>query len=79
MLDRKEVKEGLEYRIDGKPWFVWMIHKPGNGESVTITSEGYSDVFYERLRAGKMQKKYMQMRKFQKAATLVTPSGSKPC
>jgi len=70
MLDRKDVKEGGEYRIDGDPWFVWIIHKLGSGGSVTLTSEGYSDAFYERLRTCAMHKKYMQMRRFQKAATL---------
>jgi hypothetical protein len=70
MLDRKEVKEGCEYRIDGKPWFVFMVHRPGNGEAVSITSEGYSDRFYQRWQDGLLEMKRMQMRVFQRVAVL---------
>lgn len=70
MLERQEVKIGHEYRINGEKWFVWIIHKPGNGEGVTLTSEGYSSDFYELLRIGDVHIKYMQMRKFQRAAKL---------
>ena len=75
MIDRKDVKEGCEYLIDGASWFVWMIHKPGNGEGVTITSDPYSNVFYDRLRTGEMEKRYMQMRKFQREAVLPIARG----
>ena len=67
MLDRKDVKEGREYLLDGKPVTVFMIHKPGSGESVTLCDplpKGCENP-YPYLRKGTIQ-----MRKFQRAATL---------
>lgn len=68
MLDRKDVKVGHDYLLDGKPVTVFMIHKSGSGESVTLCDEipkGCENP-YPFLRKGTMQ-----MRKFQRAATLV--------
>ena len=70
MLDRNDVKEGCEYTLDGKPVTVFMIHKQGSGESVTLCDElpyGCENP-YQYLRNGTVQ-----MRKFQRAATL-TPN-----
>lgn len=72
MLDREEVREGGEYLLHGKSWFVLMIHKPGSGESVTLISERYSGQVYDRIRAGTVAKQKMQMRVFQRAASLPT-------
>lgn len=72
MLDRKDVKEGREYMLDGKLVTVFVIHKPGSGESVTLCDalpEGCENP-YPYLRNGTVQ-----MRKFQRAATLtLTPN-----
>ena len=69
MLDRKDVKEGGEYLLDGKPVTVFMIHKPGSGESVTLCDAlpAGCENPYQYLRQGTMQ-----MRKFQRAA--LTPN-----
>ena len=67
MLDRKDVKEGREYMLDGKPVTVFVINKPGSGESVTLCDalpDGCENQ-YTYLRNGTVQ-----MRKFQCAATL---------
>lgn len=69
MLERKDVKEGREYTLDGKQVTVFMIHKPGSGESVTLCDQlpkGCENP-YPYLRKGTMQ-----MRKFQRAA--LTPN-----
>jgi len=66
MLDRKDVKEGYNYLLNGEEVTVFMIHKPCSGESVTICSrlpDGCENPFPY------MRKGTMQMRKFQKAAT----------
>jgi hypothetical protein len=65
MLDRKEVKEGHEYTLNGEIVMVFMIHKPGSGESVTLCDQLPADCKspYPYLRKGTMQ-----MRKFQRAA-----------
>jgi hypothetical protein len=45
-----------------------MIHKPGSGESVTVTkADPKSPEFYKMLHGG-CGRRYMQMRKFQRAA-----------
>jgi len=65
MLDRKDVKEGCLYLLNGEEVSVFMIHKPCSGESVTLCNrmpDGWEDLF-PYLRKGTMQ-----MRKFQKAA-----------
>jgi hypothetical protein len=65
MLDRKDVKVGGEYILDGEIVVVFMIHKPGNGESVTLCDRipwGSKNTF-PYLRKGTMQ-----MRKFQRSA-----------
>ena len=74
MIERKDVKEGHEYRNDGKPWFVFLIQKNGGGETVSITSEGYSDSFYQRWQDGLLELKQMQMRVFQRTATVFAAS-----
>ena len=67
MLERSEVKKGQEYILDGKLVTVSMIHKPCSGEAVSLCDTlppGCKDTFpYLRNHT-------MQMRKFQKAATL---------
>lgn len=70
MIDQEEVKEGHEYAMDGETVMVFMIHKPGNGESVTLCEKlpAGCENPYPYLRRGTMQ-----MRKFQRAATL-TPN-----
>lgn len=67
MLDRKDVKEGHEYLLDGKRVTAFMIHKPGSGESVTLSDQLPSGCEnpYLHLRKGTVQ-----MRRFQRAATL---------
>ena len=68
MLGRDDVKEGHEYMLDGVPVVVFMIHKPGSGESVTLCNalpDGCENP-YPYLRKGTMQ-----MRKFQRAALKV--------
>ncbi len=65
MLDRKDVKEGCLYLLNGEEVMVFMIHKPCSGESVTLYNrmpDGWENP-YPYLRKGTMQ-----MRKFQRAA-----------
>jgi len=69
MLDRKDVKEGHNYFLNGEAVSVFMIHKPSSGESVTLCNrmpDGCNNP-YPYLR-----KRTMQMRKFQRAATIMT-------
>jgi len=65
MLDRKDVKEGYNYLLNGEEVTVFMIHKPSRGESVTLYTpmpDGWEDPIPY------LHKGTMQMRKFQKAA-----------
>ena len=67
MLGRASVKEGYEYLVNNERVVVFMIHRPGNGESVTLQDpmpDGCENPF-PYIRRGTMQ-----MRKFQRAATL---------
>jgi len=69
MLDRKDVKEGCLYLLNGEEVSVFMIHKPSSGESVTLCNrmpDGWENP------APYLRKGTMQMRKFQKAATVMT-------
>ena len=73
MLQREYVVRGGEYQVDGETWWVHVIHRLGSGESVTLCD--CSLVEYDR-RLGRSpversRVKYMPMRRFQKAATLV--------
>ena len=68
MLDRTAIKEGHEYLLNGEIVVVYMIHKPGNGESVTLCHRlppGCANR-YPYFRIGTMQ-----MRKFQKQAKIL--------
>lgn len=68
MLDRKDVKKGCLYLLNGEEVMVFMIHKPCSGESVTLYTpmpDGCENP-YPYLRKGTMQ-----MRKFQKVATIM--------
>lgn len=72
MLERSQVQQGRAYMIGTDKWHVWMIHKPGSGESVSLSVEPMTNSeAYERLRADKTRAISMQMRKFQKAAELI--------
>ena len=69
MLDRKDVKEGDIYLLSGEEVSVFMIHKPCSGESVTLCNrmpDGCENPYPH------LHKRTMQMRKFQKAATVMT-------
>jgi len=69
MLDRKDVKPGHAYLLNGEEVTVFMIHKPCSGESVTLCNrmpDGWEDPIPY------LHKGTMQMRKFQKAATVMT-------
>lgn len=70
MLERSEVKYGYEYMLDGQLVVIFMIHKSGSGESVTLREKLLSGCEnpYPYLRRGTMQ-----MRKFQRAALLLVP------
>lgn len=73
MLDRMHVVRGGEYQVDGETWWVHVIHKLGSGESVTLCD--CSLVEYDR-RLGRSpversRLKYMPMRRFLRAATVV--------
>ena len=67
MLDRTAIKEGHEYLLNGEIVVVFMIHKPGNGESVTLCDRlpPGCDNPYPYLHKGTTQ-----MRKFQRQATM---------
>jgi len=68
MLDRKDVKEGGSYLLDGVVVTVVMIHKPCSGESVSLCDKipDGCENYFPYLRKGTMQ-----MRKFQKSATIL--------
>lgn len=73
MLDRMHVVRGGEYQVDGETWWVHVIHRLGSGESVTLCD--CSLVEYDR-RLGRSpversRLKYMPMRRFLRAATVV--------
>jgi hypothetical protein len=73
MLDRIHVVRGGEYQVDGETWWVHVIHRLGAGESVTLCD--CSLVEYDR-RLGRSpversRLKYMPMRRFLRAATVV--------
>ncbi|MCO6437236.1 MAG: hypothetical protein J5J06_09135 [Phycisphaerae bacterium] len=73
MLDRIHVVRGGEYQVDGETWWVHVIHRLGSGESVTLCD--CSLVEYDR-RLGRSpversRLKYMPMRRFLRAATVV--------
>lgn len=67
MLKREEVKDGGQlYLLNGERVWVFMIHKPGRGESVTLCDElppGCENPYHF------IHRTTMQMRKFQRAAT----------
>lgn len=67
MLNRKDVKDGGEYLLDGTVVMVFMIHESGNGESVTLCDQlpAGCENPYPYLRKGTIQ-----MRRFQRAATM---------
>ena len=68
MLDREQVDIGQEYIFCGERVVVFMIHRPGNGESVSLRNPmppGCENP-YPHLRKGTIQ-----MRKFQRSALLV--------
>jgi hypothetical protein len=68
MLNRTDIKEGREYLLNGEIVVVFMIHKPGNGESVTLCDRlppGCENPF-PYLHGGTIQ-----MRKFQKQAKIL--------
>ena len=73
MLERKDVVKGQKYLLGGEIVTVISIHKPGSGESVSLV-KGLPDGVSPWSPAGA---RYwvtgtMQMRKFQKAAQLLT-------
>jgi hypothetical protein len=69
VLKREDIKDGGQlYLLNGKRVWVFMIHKPGSGESVTLCDElppGCDNPYHYIHLAT------MQMRKFQRTATLV--------
>ena len=68
MLNRTDIKEGREYLLNGEIVVVFMIHKPGNGESVTLCDPippGCHNPFPY------LHKQTMQMRKFQRQAKIL--------
>ena len=68
MLDRNAIKNGQKYLLNGQIVMVHMIHKPGNGESVTLCDPmppGCHNPFPY------LHKQTMQMRKFQRHAKTV--------
>jgi len=71
------VKEGAAYRsIDGEIRHVVLIHKPGSGRSVSWDSVPRSDKrYYDDEDRAKRPNGYLQMRRFQKWAVEVVPSG----
>lgn len=74
MLERSQVVRGGEYIIDGERWWVLFIHRPGNGESVTLYDCDLAE-WERRVSCSPpvySKTKYMQMRRFQKAASLVS-------
>ncbi len=63
MLDRADIKQGQQYLLNGQIVVVYMIHKPGNGEAVTLCDPlppGCENPFPY------LHKRTMQMRKFQR-------------
>lgn len=72
MLNREDVKENASYEIDGETWFLHVILRPGNGESVRLFDMPRNDEYYELERQGKVKRLYMQMNKFLRKAKLKT-------
>lgn len=68
MLDRTAIKEGHEYLLNGKIVVVFMIHKPGNGESATLCDRLPNGCEYPYPY---LHKRTMQLRKFQRQATIL--------
>lgn len=73
MLQREHVVRGGEYQVDGERWFVIAIHPLGPVESVTLCDCDLAeyDRRLSRTPVERSRLKYMRMRQFQKAATLV--------
>ena len=71
MLDRNEVIKGNKYLLNGKIVIVLSIHRPGNGESVSLSADVPEGVHPMSPLGVKYWLGTMAMRKFQRQAKMV--------